>query len=112
MSLPKLTAAQDIMVDLLVARHRLGEPFWPISTKLTRTYTELRVKGYVTVMDGNVEGTVRLALTREARKELIETSTYTPRIARDIATHIADSLEMSGGDPTTVRMVRKQFAEV
>lgn len=112
MSLAKLTAPQDLMMDLLVARTRLGEPFWPVSTKLTRTYHELSAKGYVTILSGHVEGTVRLMLTDAARKELIEKASYTPRIQRDIASHIADSLEMSGADPTTVRMIRRQFVEV
>jgi hypothetical protein len=108
--LPGLTAQQTLMVDLLQARHRLGEPFWPVSTKLYRTYNELHTKGYVEVLDGNVERTVRLRFTRRAHKELIEDSTYVTPLQGQLATHIADSIEMSGGDPTTVRMIRKQFA--
>ena len=99
------------MVDLIVARTRLGEPFWPVSTKLYRTYNELRMKGYVEVIDGNVEKTVRLRLTRKAHKQLIEDSDYTTPLQAQLATHIADSVEMSGGDPTTVRMIRKQFVK-
>ena len=110
MSLPKLTDAQGLMVDLLVARHRLGEPFWPVSTGLSRTYRALRDKGYVEIIDGNVEGTVRLKLSKEAYKKLIAESTYVTPIQREVATHIAASLEMSGGDPTTIRMIRKEFA--
>jgi hypothetical protein len=106
-----LTSQQELMVDMLVARHRLGEPFWPVSTKLYRTYNELHTKGYVEILDGNVERTVRLMLTRKARKKLIEDSTYTTPLQAQLATHIADSLEMSGGDPTTIRMIRSQFAK-
>ena len=108
--LPGVTAAQEIILEVLVARHRLGEPFWPVSTQLSRTYKTLRDKGYVEIIDGNVEGTDRLMLTRAARKKLMS-ETYTAPLATQLATHIADSLEMSGGDPTTVRMIRKQFVK-
>ena len=110
MALAKLTASQDLLVDLLVARTRLGEPFWPVSTKMTRSYHELKAKGYVSILSGHVEGTVRLMLTDQAKKELLSDQTFSPMEKR-IASHIADSLEMSGGDATTIRMIRKQFAK-
>lgn len=93
------------MVDLLVARYRLGEPFWPVSKKLNRTYRILRDKGYVEIIDGNVEGTDRLMLTRAARKELIDDSTYVTPIERQTAKRIAKVLATLGGDPTTIRMI-------
>lgn len=107
MALPKLTAAQELMVDLLVARHRLGEPFWPVSTQLSRTYKTLRDKGYVEIIDGNVEGTDRLMLTRTARQELIQDRDYyVPPIKLEARDEIAALLEKLGGDPTTIRMIR------
>lgn len=109
--LPKLTASQALLVDLLTARHRLGEPFWPVDTKMTRSYHELKEKGYVSILNGHVEGTVRLMLTPAAVKELISEATYTSPLEKRIASHIADSLEMSGGDATTIRMIRKQFVK-
>lgn len=108
-TLPKLTSSQSLMVDLLVARHRLGEPFWPISKELQRTYVALDIKGYVDVLPGHVDHTVRLQLTPRARKELIEDSTYVTPIERNLAAKIADKLEKKGGDPTTIRMIRKKF---
>lgn len=111
MTLPKLTAPQDLMVDLLVARTRLGEPFWPISTKLTRTYTELSAKGYVEVLHGHVSGTVRLSLTATARKELIDDSNYRSNNETAIANRIADKLTEQGADVTTIKMIRKQFGQ-
>ncbi len=106
MSLPKLTAAQDLMVDLLVARTRLGEPFWPISTRLSRTANELRSKGYVRMLGSSAEGTVRLGLTQAAKDELIHDSTYVPPVMLQARDEIADLLEKLGGDPTTIRLVR------
>lgn len=110
MTLAKLTASQDLLVDLLVARTRLGEPFWPVSTKMTRSYHELKEKGYVTILRGHVDGTVRLMLTEQAKAELLHDATFSP-VEKRIASHIADSLEKSGGDATTIRMIRKQFAK-
>ena len=106
MTLPKTTDAQELMVDLIVARHRLGEPFWPVSTRLNRTYKVLAEKGYVEIIDGNVEGTVRLRLTSAARKELIEDSSYVPPIKLEARDEIARVVEKLGGDPTTVRLIR------
>lgn len=106
MSLPKLTAPQELMVDMLQARHRLGEPFWPVSTKLTRTYHELASKGYVEILSGHVEGTVRLMLTDAAREQLLRESTYVPPIKLQARDEIAELLEKLGGDPTTIRMIR------
>ncbi len=107
--LPSITAAQEIVLEVVVARTRLGEPFWPVSTQLSRSYRALRDKGYVEIIDGNVEGTDRLRLTPKARKELIDNSSYRSPIVKDVAVHIAESLQMSGGDPTTIRMIEKQF---
>lgn len=109
-SLPKLTAPQELMVDLLLARARLGEPFWHVSTKLTRTYHELSAKGYVSILSGHVENTVRLMLTAEAKKELLTTS-YASPIERQAAEKIAAYLERKGGDETTIRMIRKKFVK-
>lgn len=99
------------MVDLMVARTRLGEPFWPISNELRRTALVLENKGYVEIFDGHVSGTFRIQLSPKAVKSLITDSTYTSPLVRQIATHIADSLEMSGGDPTTIRMIRTHWSD-
>ncbi|WNN95185.1 helix-turn-helix DNA binding domain protein [Microbacterium phage Magritte] len=107
MSLPKLTATQALLLDLLQARHRLGEPFWPVSTKHTRAYHELKEKGYVSILSGHVDKTVRLMLTPEAISEM--SKTYSSPMESRVANHIADSLELSGADPTTIRMIRTQF---
>lgn len=109
MTLAKLTASQALLLDLLQARHRLGEPFWPVSTKMTRSYHELKEKGYVSILSGHVENTVRLMLTPAAIAEM--SPTYKSPLEKRVANHIADSLEMSGADPTTIRMIRTQFGD-
>lgn len=104
--LPKLTASQDQMLDLLVARTRLGEPFWPISNELRRTANILEDKGYITILHGHVDGTFRAMLTPGAKKKFIEDSSYVPPIKLEAREEIALLLEKLGGDPTTIRMVR------
>lgn len=81
-----------------------------MSTALYRTYRELEMKGYVEVLSGNVDGTVRVLLTPAAREQEMS-GDYKSPLERQIAAHIADSLEMSGADPTTIRMIRKQFVK-
>lgn len=105
--LPKLTAAQDQMMDLLVARHRLGEPFWPIDNALRRTANELEGKGLITIIDGNVQGTFRAALSATARRMYMDKATYTSPLERELIAKIAGKLRDLGGDPTTIRMIEK-----
>jgi hypothetical protein len=107
----KLTAAQDQMVDLLVARHRLGEPFWPIDNRLRRTANILEQKGYIEIYPGHVEGTFRASLTAEAERKFLSNSIYKSPLERQLAKKIADKLEKKGGDPTTIRMIRKHWED-
>jgi hypothetical protein len=104
---PKLTPAQDQLMDLLVARTRLGEPFWPIDNAFRRTAKILEEKGLLTLMHGNVEGTFRASLSGEAIKIYITDSDFMPAIKREAYHEVADELSKRGGDPTTIRMIRK-----
>lgn len=107
--LAKLTASQALLLDLLQARHRLGEPFWPVSTKMTRSYHELKEKGYVSILSGHVEGTVRLMLTPAAIAEM--NPSYVSPVEKQVSERIIAYLEKKGGDATTIRMIRKKFAK-
>lgn len=69
----KFTPTQDLILDVLMARHRLGEGFWTFDSRLKPSLTALMDLGYVFVMDGNVENTVRAGLTNEGRIEFVGT---------------------------------------
>lgn len=97
-------------MDLLVARTRLGEPFWPISTRLGLTCRELKAKGYVEILNGYVNGTERIMLTPEARKELIEESEYKTPVEKDYAARIAAYVDDVLEQPVVATVIRREFA--
>ena len=70
------TPTEELILDTLVARARLGENVWPFSTKFQRQCERLQQEGLVTVAHGNVEKTVRVALTAHGRREYLETVHY------------------------------------
>lgn len=61
-----LTAGEELLIDLLVARRRLGEYEWPISSRSTRLTHSLMAKGLVNSRHGNVEKTYLVRLTDKA----------------------------------------------
>lgn len=72
----KLTPTQDLIMEVLAARARLGEPFWTFSTVLSPMARALCDLGLVTI-DSAVTGDMRLRLTQEGREEYLSTS-YSP----------------------------------
>jgi hypothetical protein len=106
-----LTAAQDQMLDLLIARHRLGEPFWPIDNALRRTAKVLEGKGLIEILHGHVDGTFRASLTAKALEKYVKKATYTAPLERRVRDQIVDHLTSVGGDPTTIRLVRKMWSD-
>lgn len=63
---PTLTPSEELAVEVLVARRRLGNSFWTFEKRHNRTLNSLADKGLVVVMHGIVENTVRARLTDEA----------------------------------------------
>lgn len=80
-----VTPTQDLTMEVLTARHRLGESFWTFKSMHEKVLRELEREGLVWVMHGVVEGTLRAGLTDEGKKLYLSAS-YTPPIlegARD-----------------------------
>ncbi len=48
MSEVKLTPAEDLLIEVLIARHRLGEPFWTFDYCQRPVLKRLEAKGLVT----------------------------------------------------------------
>lgn len=63
---PELTPTEQLLGELLAARYRLGEPFWPIKSSATtrRAANRLEKYGYVDLMHGQTERHFRAALTQ------------------------------------------------
>lgn len=61
-----LTPSQDLILEVLTARYRLGETSWPFSTKHSKAIRELDALGLVQESSGPVEKTIRVYLTNKA----------------------------------------------
>lgn len=65
----KLTPAEDLVLNVLAARWRVGEHLWTFDSNQKRWLDSLADKGLVNVMHGMVENTVRASLTEKGKQE-------------------------------------------
>lgn len=66
-----LTAAEELFIELLIARHRLGEEVWNFSMRELNVARRLTKKGYVATKAGITQGNFRAWLTDDAKKVLL-----------------------------------------
>lgn len=69
-------------MEVLAARYRLGESIWTFRARHEKTLRALEQQGYVFVMHGIVDDTVRAGLTESGKARVISDS-YVPPIVRD-----------------------------
>lgn len=74
-----LTPTENLMVELLVARHRCGEEVWTVHSRHTGTLRKLEKKGIVQWKPGIIEKSCLANLTDEA-KDVTMSWSYTPPI--------------------------------
>lgn len=69
LALAKITPTMELILEVLIARTRLGHHFWTFdrNPSSTRAVFRLADRGFVVHMHGNVENTFRAYLTEEAR---------------------------------------------
>lgn len=79
--LPNEKPKQDLLMEVLAARHRLGEAVWTFREMHAKTIKQLEAEDYVFSMHGVVEGTIRAGLTEKGRKAYVSDS-YEPPISR------------------------------
>ncbi len=72
-----LPPTQYLVLEVLGARHRLGENFWPFRSTVAPALRGLEQLGLVWTMSGSVENTVRAGLTAPG-KDAVLSSTYIP----------------------------------
>lgn len=67
------TPTETLLLEVLVARARLGETIWTFdrNSASTNAISTLAVRGYVNPMHGIVEKTFRASLTDKGRAELM-----------------------------------------
>lgn len=73
----KLTPTQDLVMEVLAARYRLGEHLWTFDARHSKTINQLAEMGFVQSMHGIVDHSVRAMLT-DAGKAIYLLDTYTP----------------------------------
>ena len=77
-----LTPTQDLFIEVLAARHRLGESVWTFGLRHARTANQLAVLGLVAWKDGVTEGAFLAWLTPGGRAFAMSPD-YTPPVLRD-----------------------------
>lgn len=75
-AIDKLTPTQDLIMEVLAARTRLGETWWPFDNKYRRASAEL--VGLVDRTHGNVENTFRLKLTLLGKSRMLSPDYLSP----------------------------------
>ena len=78
-----MTPTQDLLLEVLAARIRMGERFWTFDKRHAKALNQLADKGLVNVMHGIVQGTVRAALTKKGMAEYLDENYVPPVLARE-----------------------------
>lgn len=74
-----LPPTEELFLEVLAARTRLGETWWTFGNNASRAGRSLQDKGLVDLIHGVVERTFRAQLTDEGRQEVLDSS-YKPRL--------------------------------
>lgn len=75
-----LTPTEELIMEVLAARHRLHEPFWTFSARpaITRAAQSLQAKGLVALLSPQVERTFRAELTEAGQAEVLDKNYLSP----------------------------------
>lgn len=79
----KLTPTEDLLIEVLAARFRLGERLWTFDTSTRKAALKLESKGLINLMHGIVEKTYRASLT-EAGKALVIDASYSSPLEAEV----------------------------
>jgi hypothetical protein len=77
----EFTPTEDLILEVLISRYRMGENLWTFDRRLTPIISRLAKDGWVHEMSGSVENTVRASLTEKAVVRWLSFK-YIPPIAR------------------------------
>lgn len=75
----KLTPSEELALEVLAARTRLGESVWTFKTRHQKALDSLASKGLVFTTHGVVEKTVRAGLTEEGRAAVLSANYTAPK---------------------------------
>jgi len=92
-----LTPTEELMMDVLAARHRLGETLWTFSSRLTPAAKKLGARGLAHWKSGVVEKTIQVWLTEEGKKAWLS-----PTFDTEVSKASSDSLSLSPEEASAV----------
>lgn len=73
-----LTPTEDLCMEVLTARHRLGENIWTFDSRHKPALKKLESRGLVNVIHGMVERSIRASLTEAGIKEYMDENYVAP----------------------------------
>ena len=73
-----LAPTQDLIMEVLAARHRLGERMWPFSTRVRPALEALARAGLIGYKSGVVERTCNAWLTEAGKREFVRADYVAP----------------------------------
>ena len=77
-----LPLTQELIVEVLIARYRLGELLWPFPTSAGKSLKALTDKGLIGYQSASTEGSYNVWFTAEGKKRYLSFN-YVPPILRD-----------------------------
>lgn len=80
-----LPPLQDAIMDVLAARHRLGETLWPFTGKSGAALRALEKRGFVQLMSGISSATEIRARLTDAGKAYAFSGTYQSPLEKEVA---------------------------
>lgn len=92
----KVTPTQNLLLEVLAARYRLGEHLWTFEARHAHQLEKLADLELVDVLSGVSEGTVRAMLTEKGREEVLSDS-YTPPQRHEKEEFAVESRSHAGG---------------
>jgi hypothetical protein len=75
---PKLTPTARLILEVLAARHRLGESHWTFDSVNAKTLGSLEAAGLVSLLSTQVQGTTRARLTEAGKEQALDAAYVTP----------------------------------
>lgn len=99
-----LTPTEDLFIEVLAARHRLGEPWWTFETRHRGVAQRLEARGLVAAWHGIVQGTFRARLTDDGKTRAMKADYVAPVLSPDCpAAYLGDQSQGLRADCTRQR---------
>jgi galactose-1-phosphate uridylyltransferase len=77
-----LPLTQELIVEVLIARYRLGEVLWPFPNKAVKSLKALTDKGIIGYQSAPTQGSYNVWFTDKGKKDYLSFN-YVPPILRD-----------------------------